>query len=49
MEELYLQQQEELMRMKAAQQQQQQRMAYNKYMNFLLQQQNKTDRYIQDC
>lgn len=44
MEELYLQQQEELMRMKAAQQQQQQRLAYNKYMNFLLQQQNKTDR-----
>ncbi|KAJ6670781.1 ZINC FINGER CCCH DOMAIN-CONTAINING PROTEIN 55 [Salix viminalis] len=44
MEELYLQQQEEMMRMKAAQQQQQRRLAYNKYMNFLLQQQNKTER-----
>ena len=44
MEELYLQQQEELMRMKAAQQQQQLRLAYNKYMNLQLLQQNKTDR-----
>lgn len=51
MEELYLQQQEEMMRMKAAQhhRQQQRRLAYNKHMNFLLQQQNEAERYIQDC
>ncbi|CAK7331116.1 unnamed protein product [Dovyalis caffra] len=44
MEEFYLQKQDEIMRMKAAQQQQQQRLAYNKYMNFLLQQQNEAER-----
>eukprot|EP00257_Ricinus_communis_P013713 XP_015571219.1 zinc finger CCCH domain-containing protein 55 isoform X1 [Ricinus communis] len=42
MEGLYLQQQEDMMRMKAAQQQQ--RLAYNKYMNFLLQQESDSQR-----
>ncbi|WCJ36863.1 Zinc finger CCCH domain-containing protein 55 [Euphorbia peplus] len=41
MEGLYLQQHEEMMRMKAAQQQ---RLAYNKYMNFLLQQEGDSGR-----
>ncbi|KDP22121.1 hypothetical protein JCGZ_25952 [Jatropha curcas] len=42
MEGLYLQQHEEIMRMKAAQHQQ--RLAYSKYMNFLLQQENDSPR-----
>ncbi|CAI0450199.1 unnamed protein product [Linum tenue] len=45
MESLYLQQHEGMMRLKAAHHhQQQQRLAYSKYMNFLLQQQNDTQR-----
>ncbi|CAN0891836.1 Zinc finger CCCH domain-containing protein 55 [Linum grandiflorum] len=44
MESLYLQQREGMMRLKAAHQQQQQRLAYNKYMNLLLQQQNDPQR-----
>ncbi|CAN0891842.1 Zinc finger CCCH domain-containing protein 55 [Linum grandiflorum] len=49
MESLYLQQREGMMRLKAAHQQQQQRLAYNKYMNLLLQQQNDPQRFIGGC
>ncbi|CAI0450200.1 unnamed protein product [Linum tenue] len=49
MESLYLQQHEGMMRLKAAHHhQQQQRLAYSKYMNFLLQQQNDTQRLNSD-
>ncbi|CAI0412496.1 unnamed protein product [Linum tenue] len=44
MESLYLQQHEGMMRLKAAHHHQQQRLAYSKYMNFLLQQQNDPQR-----
>ncbi|KAJ4839610.1 hypothetical protein Tsubulata_029638 [Turnera subulata] len=47
MEELFMHQHEEMMRIKAQQQQQQQqqqRLAYSKYMNFLLQQQSEQQR-----
>lgn len=42
---LYLQQHEEMLRIKAAQQQQ--RLAYSKYMNFLLQQESDPQRYFE--